>query len=90
MSDRSLDQLIVDAVSSAIDANIERFAQLQLDRERYLGIPQVAELAHVSRPTVRGWVALDHKPLPAYRVGRDYRIKMKDFETWFEQYRTGP
>jgi excisionase family DNA binding protein len=87
VSDKSLDQLITDAVSSAVDANIERLTQLQLDRERFLTIPEAAALVKVSRPTVRGWIARDFFPLPAYRVGRDFKIKLREFEEWFEQYR---
>jgi hypothetical protein len=59
VSDKSLDQLITDAVSSAVDANIERLTQLQLDRERFLTIPEASALVKVSRPTVRGWIARD-------------------------------
>jgi excisionase family DNA binding protein len=87
MSDKPLGQLIEDAVSSAVDRNIERLTQLQLDRERFLTIYEAAALVKVSRPTVRGWIARDFFPLPAYRVGRDFKIKLREFEEWFEQYR---
>jgi excisionase family DNA binding protein len=85
--DKPLGQLITEAVSSAVDRNIDRLTNLQLDRERFLTIPETAKIAAVSRPTVRGWIARDFFPLPAYRVGRDFKIKLREFEEWFEQYR---
>jgi excisionase family DNA binding protein len=87
MSEKSLDQLIEDSISSAIEKNIERLAQLQLDRERFLSIPEVAQLAAVSKPTVRGWISREYMPLPAYKIGRDFKIKYKDFAGWFEQFK---
>lgn len=85
--DKSLNQLIEEIISSAVDRNIERITQLQLDRERFLTIPEAAALVKVSRPTVRLWIARDYFPLPAYRVGRDFKIKLREFEEWFEQFR---
>ncbi len=38
------------------------------------------------RDTVRSWIR--EKKLPAYRVGKEYRIKIVDYERFLQQRRT--
>ncbi len=87
--EKSFQQIIDEAVEKAVDRNIDHLLQIQLDRERFLTIPEVAKLSSVSKPTVRGWISRDYFPLPAYRVGRDFKIKYREFEEWFQQYKIG-
>lgn len=47
---------------------------------------QVAEELHMHIETVREWIRLKH--LPAYQLGRVYRVKREDLERFLEQRRT--
>jgi excisionase family DNA binding protein len=82
-----IQEMINEAIQKAIDKGLDRLAGIQLDRERYLTIPDVAKLSAVSKPTVRSWIEREYFPLPAYKVGRDFKIKYREFEEWFAQYR---
>ncbi len=52
----------------------------------WLTLEQIAEELQIHIETVRGWVR--EKKLPAYKVGRVYRVKRADFERFLEERRT--
>ena len=53
---------------------------------RFLAVEDIARDLSVAEDTVRGWIR--EKKLPAYRVGKEYRIKIVDYERFLEQRRT--
>ncbi len=52
----------------------------------FLTIEEIAERLRVKVYTVRIWIRKGE--LPAYKVGRDYRIRKEDFEEWLKKRRT--
>jgi excisionase family DNA binding protein len=48
----------------------------------WLSVEDIANELNVSIDTVRAWIR--KKQLPAYRVGRDYRIKREDYNKFLE------
>ena len=53
---------------------------------RFLTVEDIARDLSVAEDTVRSWIR--EKKLPAYRVGKEYRIKIVDYERFLEQRRT--
>lgn len=51
----------------------------------YLTVEQVAELLTVTPETVRSYITAKKNPLPAYKLGREYRIDREDFARWMQQ-----
>jgi excisionase family DNA binding protein len=54
----------------------------------WLTLQEIADELKLHIETVREWVRT--KRLPAYRVGRDYRVKRTDLDKFLEQRRTKP
>lgn len=54
--------------------------------QSWLTLEQIAEELQIHIETVRNWVR--EKKLPAYKVGRVYRVKREDFEKFLENRRT--
>ncbi len=53
---------------------------------RFLTVKDIVHDLGVSEDTVRGWIR--GRKLPAYRVGKEYRIKIVDYERFLQQRRT--
>jgi excisionase family DNA binding protein len=53
---------------------------------RFLTVEDIARDLGVAEDTVRSWIR--GKKLPAYRVGKEYRIKIVDYERFLQQRRT--
>lgn len=53
---------------------------------RFLTVEGIARDLGITEDTVRSWIR--EKKLPAYRVGREYRIKIVDYERFLQQRRT--
>ena len=53
---------------------------------RFLTVEDIARDLSIAEDTVRVWIR--EKKLPAYRVGKEYRIKIVDYERFLEQRRT--
>ncbi len=51
----------------------------------YLTVEQVAEILSVTPETVRSYISSKKNPLPAYKLGREYRIDRKDFADWMQK-----
>ncbi len=52
----------------------------------FLTVEEIAEKLRVKVYTVREWIR--KKELPAYKVGRDYRIKKEDYEQFLRERKT--
>ena len=51
----------------------------------YLTVEDIAKLLDVSIDTVRNWINRKRDPLPAYKIGREWRIKREDFEKFMRE-----
>jgi excisionase family DNA binding protein len=56
----------------------------------FLTVEQVAEILSVTPETVRGYISAKKNPLPAYKLGREYRIDRKDFDDWMQKRKNVP
>lgn len=54
--------------------------------DEWLTLEQIADELQLHIETVRGWVRA--KELPAYRVGRAYRVKRSDLDKFLADRRT--
>jgi excisionase family DNA binding protein len=54
--------------------------------QRFLTVPQIAKDLQISEDLVRIWIR--KKELPAYRVGKEYRIKQEDYEEFLKKRKT--
>ena len=55
-------------------------------KARFLTFEDIARDLGVAEDTVRSWIR--ERKLPAYRVGKEYRIKIVDYERFLQQRRT--
>lgn len=55
--------------------------------KNYLTAEEIAEEISVSVETVRAWInhSDPDQRLPAYKVGRQYRVKTEDFERFMQK-----
>ncbi len=51
----------------------------------YYTVEEVAEILRVSIDTVRNYINRKKNKLPAYKLGKEYRIAKVDFDKWMEQ-----
>lgn len=56
------------------------------DKQSFLTPKDVSDLLQVSVYTIRRWIK--DGELPAYKVGRFWRIKPTDLDRWLSQQRT--
>jgi excisionase family DNA binding protein len=56
--------------------------------ESFMTPAEVADLLRVSIYTVRRWIK--DQAIPAYKVGRAWRINSVDFEDWLEEQKSMP
>ena len=55
--------------------------------DQYYSVEEVAALLKVSVETVRAYIKAKRNPLPAYRLGREYRIDKNEFQEWMKTRR---
>ncbi len=53
---------------------------------KYLKVEDIAAELDVKEDTVRDWIR--SKQLPAYKIGREYRIERSDYEAFLAKRRT--
>jgi len=51
----------------------------------YLTVEEVAELLQVTVETVRGYINRKKNKLPAFKVGREWRVRRIDLDRWVEE-----
>ena len=49
-------------------------------------VEDIARDLNITEDTVRSWIR--EKKLPAYRLGKEYRVKIVDYERFLQQRRT--
>jgi excisionase family DNA binding protein len=54
--------------------------------QEYYTVEEIALKLRVKVYTVREWIR--KKELPAYKVGRDYRVKKEDYEEFLKKRKT--
>jgi len=52
-------------------------------------VEQIAKMMQVSEDTVRNWLKRKKNRLPSYRVGREFRIQVQEFNAWLNQQQYG-
>ena len=50
-------------------------------------VEQIARDMQVSEDTVRSWLKRKKNRLPSYRVGREFRIRVEDYERFLQEQR---
>ncbi|NLS79759.1 MAG: helix-turn-helix domain-containing protein [Chloroflexi bacterium] len=60
---------------------------MTVKKDSFLTPEEVADLLKVSIYTVRRWI--NRQTLPAYKVGRGWRIEASEFESWLSENRQG-
>lgn len=75
---------IKDIVRAAVTEALERRSGVRTDAP-YHDVEEVAREYGVDPRTVRNWIA---RGAPAYRLGRDYRIKRDEFDAWYREQST--
>ena len=53
---------------------------------KYLKVEDIAHELDVKEDTVRDWIR--SKQLPAYKIGREYRVLKTEYEEWLRNRRT--
>jgi excisionase family DNA binding protein len=46
---------------------------------------EIAEMLQVSIDTVRNWINRKQNPLPAFKIGREWRVERKDLNEFIQQ-----
>jgi|GEM_PF-4077685 len=88
--DRTLQEIVNEAVDIAISRHIDVLAQTALNDERLLSLKELSKLTGFTVITVRGWITRKRKPLPAYQVDRHLRVRLCEFREWIDRYRNVP
>ena len=57
--------------------------------EPYLTPDEIATRLKVTAETVRGYITRKNDPLPAYKLGREYRVLTTDFDEWMKRRKMG-
>lgn len=59
-----------------------------MEQPTFYTVEQIAKIMQVSEDTVRSWLKRKTNRLPSFRVGREFRVRITDFETWLasQQY----
>jgi len=87
MSDPTFQEMLDTAVEKAIIKHSRALEKTALDRERLYTVPELAKYSGFSEVTIRNWINQSHPKLPAFQVGKEYRVHLNVFLTWLEQYR---
>jgi excisionase family DNA binding protein len=53
----------------------------------FISTEEAATILGVSVDTIRGYINRKKNPLPAYRFGREYKLKKEEFEEWVQSQR---
>ena len=50
----------------------------------YLTLDEIANMLQVSVDTVRNWINRKKDPLPAFKLGREWRVEKKDLDKFIQ------
>jgi excisionase family DNA binding protein len=76
-------------VEETIKKYIDEIEKIHEKRARLLTIPELAKYSGFSEVTIRNWIHNDNYSLPAFQIGKEYRVYLLDFLDWLESYRVG-
>ena len=64
---------------------------MEQQQPSFYTVEQIAKDMQVSEDTVRSWIKRKNNRLPSYRVGREFRVRIEDFNKWLQsqQYNEG-
>lgn len=64
---------------------------MEQQQPSFYTVEQIATDMQVSEDTVRSWLKRKNNRLPSYRVGREFRVRVEDFNRWLQsqQYNEG-
>lgn len=83
-------QLTVGDLNRVIDAAVDKAVSRALNAASvtapYLDVEDTARYFRVDPRTIRNWIG---RGAPAAKAGRDYRIRLPDFEKWVNEQRPG-
>jgi hypothetical protein len=79
--------LIDSAVEKAIEKHQDKLQQAALDKGRLYSVTELSKYSRFSEVTIRSWILRDYDPLPAFQVGKEYRVHLNVFLEWLERYR---
>ncbi len=51
----------------------------------YLTVDEIADMLQVSIDTVRNWINRKKDPLPAFKLGREWRVERVDLERFIQE-----
>ena len=51
----------------------------------YLTVEEVAELLQISVETVRDYINRKKSKLPAFKIGREWRVRRTDLDRWVDE-----
>jgi excisionase family DNA binding protein len=74
-------------VEETIKKYIEKIEKIHEKRARLLTISELAKYSGFSEVTIRNWIHNDNYSLPAFQIGKEYRVYLLDFLDWLETYR---
>ena len=52
--------------------------------DKWLGIEEVANYLGVNRDSVRNWIKNPKSGIPAYKIGRQWKIKRSELDEWIK------
>ena len=52
--------------------------------DKWLGIEEVANYLGVNRDSVRNWIKNPNSGIPAYKIGRQWKIKRSELDEWIK------
>lgn len=55
-----------------------------MEQPIFYTVEQIDKMMQVSEDTVRTWLKRKENRLPSYRFGREFRVRIQDFETWVQ------
>ncbi|MCX6023854.1 MAG: helix-turn-helix domain-containing protein [Chloroflexi bacterium] len=58
------------------------------DPNELLNIPETAAYLRVGKATVQRWCK--EGKLPAVKIGKEYRVRRRDIDAWYERLRVQP
>ena len=53
--------------------------------KQYLTVEEIADMLQVSIDTVRNWINRKNNKLPAFKIGREWRIEKADLDRFIQE-----
>lgn len=56
-----------------------------MEQKPFYTVDEIAEMLQVSIDTVRNWINRKKNKLPAFKIGREWRVQREDFEQFIRE-----